>query len=146
MMQEPVLFAETIFYNIAFGLRRGGNEASLAQVSVFYISFTQKRVCNDLYTTIWPKSSWMNWNLMQSQYGLHIFEEFSWVHCSAFHYFLWKTLSCNEILDNFNNIIWDDWWAWELVWFWSGILGHYRLQSVVYLQETDWLKTRNISL
>ena len=31
-LQEPVLFAETIFYNIAFGLRRGEADATLAQV------------------------------------------------------------------------------------------------------------------
>ncbi len=31
-MQEPVLFAESIFYNIAFGLRRGEEDATLAQV------------------------------------------------------------------------------------------------------------------
>ena len=31
-LQEPVLFAETVFYNIAFGLRRGEADATLAQV------------------------------------------------------------------------------------------------------------------
>ncbi|KAK9823789.1 hypothetical protein WJX72_005523 [[Myrmecia] bisecta] len=30
--QEPVLFADTIFYNIAFGMRRGEDSVSLAQV------------------------------------------------------------------------------------------------------------------
>ena len=33
--QEPVLFADSIFYNIAFGLPRGEIDASLAQVSSF---------------------------------------------------------------------------------------------------------------
>lgn len=33
-LQEPVLFAESIFYNIAFGLRRGEEDASLAEVQL----------------------------------------------------------------------------------------------------------------
>lgn len=34
VVQEPVLFAESIFYNIAFGLRRGEEDATLAEVSL----------------------------------------------------------------------------------------------------------------
>jgi len=50
-MQEPVLFAESIFYNIAFGLRRGEEDATLAQVRAFLlVRFGNMRLMNPDWT------------------------------------------------------------------------------------------------